>query len=62
MPADAYRSWFANAFVAKAVRGVTTTAGLIERLAIDRSLRRICGFSLNHPLPSEATCSRAFEA
>ena len=39
-----------------------TTTGLIERLTIDRALRRICGFPLNKHLPSEATFSRAFEA
>lgn len=55
------RAWLANAFVAKAVLGLTTTAGLIERLAIDRALRRICGFPLCKRLPSEATFSRAFE-
>jgi hypothetical protein len=54
------RAWLANAFVAKAVLGITTTAGLIERLTIDRALRRICGFSLFKKLPSEATFSRAF--
>lgn len=55
------RAWLANAFVAKAVLGLTTTAGLIERLTIDRALRRICGFPLCKRLPSEATFSRAFE-
>jgi len=55
------RAWLANAFVAKAVLGLTTTAGLIERLTIDRALRRICGFPLCRKLPSEATFSRAFE-
>jgi hypothetical protein len=55
------RAWLANAFVAKAVLGLATTAGLIERLAIDRALRRICGFPLCKKLPSEATFSRAFE-
>lgn len=55
------RAWLANAFVAKAVLDVTTTAGLIERLAVDRALRRICGFPLCKKLPSEATFSRAFE-
>jgi len=56
------RSWLANAFVAKAVLGLTTTIGLIERLTIDRALRRICGFALCRKLPSEATFSRAFDA
>lgn len=55
------RAWLANAFVAKAVLGLSTTAGLIERLTIDRALRRICGFPLCKKLPSEATFSRAFE-
>lgn len=51
----------AYAFVAKAVLGLTTTSALIERLTIDRALRRICGFPLWRKLPSEATFSRAFE-
>jgi len=55
------RAWLANAFVAKAVLGIGTTAGLIERLSIDRALRRICGFPLYRKLPSEATFSRAFD-
>ena len=55
------RSWLANAFVAKAVLGMATTAGLIERLVLDRALRRICGFPLCKKLPSESTFSRAFE-
>jgi hypothetical protein len=55
------RSWLANAFVAKSVLGLTTTRGLIERLTIDRALRRICGFPLCNKLPSEATFSRAFD-
>ena len=55
------RAWIANAFVAKAVLGIGTTIGLIERLANDRALRRICGFSVCKRLPSEATFSRAFD-
>lgn len=51
-------SGLANAFVAKAVLGLTTTAGLIERLQMDRALRRICGFPLCKKLPSEATFLR----
>lgn len=57
-PAD--RSALANGFVAKAVLGLTTTVALIERLTIDRALRRICGFSRWNKLPDEATFSRAF--
>ena len=55
------RAWLANAFVAKSVLGVATTVGLIERLTVDRALRRICGFPMCKKLPSEATFSRAFE-
>jgi len=55
------RAWLANAFVAKTVLGLPTTVGLIDRLTIDRALRRICGFPLCKKLPSEATFSRAFE-
>ena len=50
----------ASAFVAKAVLGISTTAGLIERLVVDRALRRICGFSMWQKLPSDSTFSRAF--
>ena len=55
------RAWLANAFVAKAVLGLTTTVGLLHRLMNDRALRRICGFPLYKTLPSEATFSRAFD-
>lgn len=34
------RAWLANAFVAKAVLGLSSTEGLLERLAVDRALRR----------------------
>ena len=54
------RAWLANAFVAKAVLGLGTTVALIERLTLDRALRRICGFPMNRKLPSAATFSRAF--
>lgn len=50
----------ANAFVAKAVLGLATTVGLIDRLKVDRALRRICGFAWFKRLPDEATFSRAF--
>ncbi|MGC8701755.1 MAG: transposase, partial [Thiomonas sp.] len=56
----AQRAWFANAFVAKTVLGIGTTVGLMERLSVDRALRRLCGFSMHRRLPSEATFSRAF--
>jgi hypothetical protein len=55
------RAWLANAFIAKALLGLAHTRALIERLQIDRSLRRICGFAVCKRLPSEATFSRAFD-
>ena len=54
------RGALATAFVAKAVLGLATTAALIERLQMDRALRRICGFSLWKRLPAESSFSRAF--
>ena len=57
-PAD--RSALANGFVAKAVLGLPTTVALIDRLTVDRALRRICGFPRWKKLPDEATFSRAF--
>jgi hypothetical protein len=54
------RSALANGFVAKAVLGLSTTVALIERLSIDRALRRICGFSRWKRLPTETTFPRAF--
>ncbi len=41
------RARLANAFVAKAVLGLDMTVALIERLTLDRALRRICGFPMN---------------
>jgi len=55
------RAWLANAFVAKALLQLPTTVALIERLSMDRALRRICGFQPCKKLPSEATFSRAFD-
>src|SRR5271165_4243221 len=58
-PPDDRRA-LARAFVAKAVLGVPTTTALIERLDVDRSLRRILGWERRSQVPSEATFSRAF--
>src|ERR1019366_3123041 len=54
------RRSLARAFVAKAMLGVPTTNALIERLAVDKSLRRILGWERRSQVPSEATFSRAF--
>lgn len=58
-PRDDRRA-IARAFVAKVVFGLSTTSGLIERLAVDRTLRRLCGWERLSQVPSEATFSRAF--
>lgn len=54
------RAALARAFVAKAVFNVPTTALLIDRLAADKTLRRLCGWERVSSMPSEATFSRAF--
>ena len=54
------RRALARAFVAKAVLCIPTTSALIERLDVDKSLRRILGWERRAQVPSEATFSRAF--
>src|SRR5580658_7446763 len=54
------RAALARAFIAKSVIGLPMTAMLIERLAVDKQLRRLCGWEHRGELPSEATFSRAF--
>jgi hypothetical protein len=54
------RPAIARSFIAKAVLTIPTTSALVERLQIDRALRRICGWERRSDLPSEATFSRAF--
>ena len=55
------RQAIARAFVAKAVYNLETTRQqLLERLASDERLRRLCGWERQDNLPSEATFSRAF--
>ena len=48
----------ARAFLAKAVFDVPTTRALIERLRIDGTLRRLCGWTRAGAVPSEATFSQ----
>ena len=55
------REAIARAFVAKSFLKLPTTAALIERLAVDSTLRRLCGFARRNDIPSEATFSRAFQ-
>ena len=54
------RAALARGFVAKAVFNIAQTNMLIERLVLDKTLRRLCGWSRVGAVPSEATFSRAF--
>lgn len=54
------RAAVARAFVAKAVYNMPTTRALLDRLACDKKLRRICGWEQKGEVPSESTFSRAF--
>lgn len=54
------RRAIARSFVAKALYNMGTTRQLLERLASDATLRRLCGWERKSELPSEATFSRAF--
>jgi hypothetical protein len=54
------RAALARAFVAEAVIGLPTTSMLIERLTVDKQLRRLCGWERPGELSREATFSRAF--
>ena len=54
------RAAIARAFVAKAVYNMPTTRALLDRLASDKKLRRICGWGNRGEIPSESTFSRAF--
>ena len=56
------RHALARAFAAKAVLDLPTTSGLIERLVVDATLRRLCGYERVSEVPSESTFSRAFSA
>ena len=50
----------ANAFVAKAIYGFSLTTQLLEALAKDAQLRRICGWEHVWQVPHESCFSRAF--
>ncbi len=54
------RAAIARAFVSKAVYDMPTTRVLLDRLATDVSLRRICGWERKSDVPSESVFSRAF--
>ena len=57
-PAD--RSSIARAFVAKAVYNLPTTRHLLDRLKVDKILRRICGWEKVNDIAKEWSFSRAF--
>ena len=59
---ESERAALARAFVAKSVFNFPTTRLLIEMLAADKTLRRLCGWHRAGAVPSEATFSRAFAA
>ena len=54
------RAALLRAFLAKTIFNIDETLGLIERLRLDKALRRLCGWGGAGTLPSEATFSRAF--
>src|SRR6202163_2489948 len=55
-----HRRAIARAFVAKAVYNMSTTRELLDRLANDVCLRRICGWESRREIPHESQFSRAF--
>ncbi len=54
------RHELARAFTAKAVLDLPTTTALIERLQVDKTLRRLCGWERAAQMPSAAKFSRVF--
>lgn len=50
-----------RAFIAKAILNISHTKTLIERLRIDDTLRRICGWEYGTKVPCEATFSNIFK-
>jgi hypothetical protein len=58
---EACRGAIARAYIAKASLNLSTTRQLIDRLKVDKVLRRICGFERISDIPGEWTFSRAFK-
>ncbi|MCH8959766.1 MAG: transposase [Bacteroidetes bacterium] len=54
------RAPIARAVVAKAVYDISTTRMLLDRVATDVAVRRICGWERKRAVPSESVFSRAF--
>jgi hypothetical protein len=55
-----HRRAIARAFVAKAVFNLSATRQLLDRLSVDVSLRRLCGWESRREIPHESQFSRAF--
>jgi hypothetical protein len=55
-----HRRAMARAFVAKAVFNLNATRQLLDRLSVDVSLRRLCGWESQREIPHESQFSRAF--
>jgi hypothetical protein len=55
-----HRRAMARAFVAKAVFNLSATRQLLDRLSVDVSLRRLCGWESRREIPHESQFSRAF--
>lgn len=53
------RATIARAFIAKMVYNMPTTRMLLERLASDKTLRRLCGWEYRYQIPHESVFSRA---
>lgn len=54
------RANIARAFLAKAIFNIPHTRGLLDRLAHDPALRRLCGWERAAEVPEESVFSRAF--
>jgi hypothetical protein len=55
-----HRRAIARAFVAKAIFNLNSTQQLLDRLAVDAVLRRLCGWESRRKIPHESQFSRAF--
>jgi hypothetical protein len=55
-----HRRAMARAFVAKAVFNLSATRQLLDRLSVEVSLRRLCGWESRREIPHESQFSRAF--
>lgn len=55
-----HRRAIARAFVGKAVFNLNSTRQLLDRLAVDVVMRRICGWESEREVPHESQFSRAF--